>query len=312
MTEQDFVRRRRPDWTRLGQLLTAPPDPDFPRLYRRVCQDLSQAQAAGYSLPLVGELNQLVWEGHARLYRQPAFDGRALVRILTSDFPRAVRAKGWLLLTASLLFFGLGLLVYFYGLSYPDSLRTLLSAEMRDNLADMYNPQAEHFLQPRDTKGSADMFGFYIYNNISIGFQTFAGGAVAGLGSMVIMVFNAWQLGAAAAWIVHLGYQETFFPFVAGHGAFELTAIVLFGIAGLRLGWSFIAPGRLRRGDAFRLAGQEVLPLVAGSFVFLVIAAVLEAFWSSQHLPAEIKYGVAAGLWLFVLAFLSLGGRRGR
>ena len=35
------------------------------------------------------------------------------------------------------------------------------------------------------------MFGFYIKNNMGVGFQTFAGGLFAGLGSLVFLTFNS-------------------------------------------------------------------------------------------------------------------------
>nr|WP_330178548.1 hypothetical protein [Candidatus Vondammii sp. HM_W22] len=35
--------------------------------------------------------------------------------------------------------------------------------------------------------------------------------------------------------MTRIGYQDTFWPFISGHGAFELTAIVTCGAAGLIL-----------------------------------------------------------------------------
>jgi hypothetical protein len=41
----------------------------------------------------------------------------------------------------------------------------------------------------------------------------------------------------------------------------------------------------------------------------LLIAAVIEAFWSSSAAAVEIKYGVAGLLWLLVLYYLGFAGR---
>jgi hypothetical protein len=42
----------------------------------------------------------------------------------------------------------------------------------------------------------------------------------------------------------------------------------------------------------------------------LLIAAAIEAFWSSASwLPHTVKYGVAAACWIAVLGYLSLQGR---
>jgi hypothetical protein len=51
--------------------------------------------------------------------------------------------------------------------------------------------------------------------------------------------------------------------------------------------------------------------LVIGAATMLLLAAFVEAFWSSSSvIPAALKYLVSALLWLLVIAFLSQAGRR--
>ena len=154
------------------------------------------------------------------------------------------------------------------------------------------------------------MFGFYIYNNISIGFQTFAGGLLFGLGSLFYLLFNGLFLGAVASHLTSMGFTETFWPFVAGHSSFELTAIVIFGGVGLMLGYGAIAPGRKGRWHAIRDRAIDGLPLIYGGSLMLVAAAFVEAFWSSTTWPPIIaKYSVGAFLWLFLGLYFGLMGR---
>ncbi len=97
---------------------------------------------------------------------------------------------------------------------------------------------------------------------------------------------------------------------MVGHGSFELTAIVFSGAAGLRLGYSILNPGQLSRLDALREAGRDVVPMLYGIVLMLIIAAFLEAFWSSStSLSIEVKYTVGAVLWALVLLY-SFSGRR--
>ena len=50
--------------------------------------------------------------------------------------------------------------------------------------------------------------------------------------------------------------------------------------------------------------------LCGGIFAMLVLAAFIEAFWSSiGWIPALVKYGVGATMWSLVLLWLGLGGR---
>ena len=154
------------------------------------------------------------------------------------------------------------------------------------------------------------MFGFYIFNNIGIGLRTFASGLLAGIGPVLAVAFNGALVGGVAAHLQGTGHGGPFWRFVVGHAAFELTAIVIAGGAGLRLSLGLLAPGRMRRVDALVDSGRRGARLCLGVFAMLVAAAFIEAFWSSiGWIPAAVKFGVAGALWLLVLAWLALGGR---
>jgi uncharacterized membrane protein SpoIIM required for sporulation len=155
------------------------------------------------------------------------------------------------------------------------------------------------------------MFGYYIYNNIGLGFRTFAGGVLLGIGSAFMLVLNGVFIGAASGYLTARGFIETFYTFIAGHGAFELTGIVLAGVAGLKLGWAVVAPGRSSRVESLRQAAAGGVRLILGVAALLVLAAFIEAFWSSNRtIPADIKYAAGAIGWLLVSLYLTRAGRR--
>jgi uncharacterized membrane protein SpoIIM required for sporulation len=107
------------------------------------------------------------------------------------------------------------------------------------------------------------------------------------------------------------GLATTFYSFVVTHGAFELTAIVLSGAAGLRIGHALLAPGRLKRLQSLAAAARESAVIIYGMAAMLLMAAAIEAFWSSATwIPLPMKDGVAATCWVAVLAYLTLQGRR--
>ena len=145
---------------------------------------------------------------------------------------------------------------------------------------------------------------------VGIAFQTFAAGLLFGLGSVFFLIFNGLVIGAVSGHLTEIGYGQTFWSFVIGHGAFELTAIALAGAAGLQLGWALIAPGQLTRGESLRLAARKSVQMLCGVMIFLLIAAFIEAYWSSTTLIAPwVKYLVGAALWMLVTAYLGLAGR---
>jgi uncharacterized membrane protein SpoIIM required for sporulation len=154
------------------------------------------------------------------------------------------------------------------------------------------------------------MFGFYIRNNISVAFQCFAGGLFLGLGSIFFLAVNGAFAGALAGYLTERGLSSTFFSFIATHSAFELTAIVLSGAAGLRIGHSLLAPGRLTRRHALVLASRDAVVLVYGVIAMLLVAAGIEAFWSSANwLSPLVKYGVASLCWAAVFGYFIFQGR---
>ena len=125
------------------------------------------------------------------------------------------------------------------------------------------------------------------------------------------MLFNGSFFGAAAGHLINVGAQEPFFTFGIAHGAPELTAIVLAGGAGLRLGWAIIAPGPWSRLDALRLAARDALPPMYGVFALLLLAAFIEEVWSPRALAPTINYSVGAACWGLVYHYLCVGGPDG-
>ncbi|SFX75226.1 Uncharacterized membrane protein SpoIIM, required for sporulation [Pseudomonas sp. NFPP02] len=285
---------------------------DFPHQYRRLCQHLALAQQRGYSSYLVDPLQQLALRGHQQLYRHRSQLTANILAFLLADFPRLVREQWRFVLIAGLLFFGslagIALLVYLF----PDLVYSIISPQQVAEMQGMYNPDANRLGRAAERAASEDwmMFGYYVMHNIGIAFQTFAAGLLFGLGSVFFLIFNGLVIGAVSGHLTDIGYGQTFWSFVIGHGAFELSAITLAGAAGLQLGWSLVAPGRLARSEALRLAARKSVRMLCGVMVFLLIAAFIEAYWSSTtRIEPWFKYAVGAALWLLVAAYLTLAGR---
>ncbi|OUM09181.1 hypothetical protein BW686_00325 [Pseudomonas syringae] len=284
----------------------------FPSDYRRICHQLALAQERGYSSHLIDPLHQLAMRGHQQLYRHRSAAGARLLGFIVGGFPRLVRSEWRFVLVASGLLFGsliiMGLLVY----GFPQLVYSVVSPEQLTEMQSMYDPSASRIGQSIERESDADwmMFGYYIMNNIGIAFQTYASGLLFGLGSLFFLLFNGLMIGAVGGHLTDIGYGQTFWSFVVGHGAFELTAIALAGAAGLKLGWALLVPGNVTRSTALRVAAKISVQLIGGVVLFLLIAAFVEAYWSSMTWPGPlIKYLVGAALWALVAAYLPLAGR---
>lgn len=274
---------------------------EFAQLYRSVCQYQSMAKTRQYSSHLVGKLDDLVLRGHQILYQQKSASLSALIKFILIEFPGLVRKEYKLFWLATAFLYLPAVLVFFAVMINPDFIYTVMSSGDVQNMESMYNPANSHFGEERGSSSDFGMFGFYIMNNIGVGFRAFALGLTLGLGTIAVLVLNGLMLGAVLAHLLLVGYFLTISSFVIGHGSFELTAFVISGMAGLKLGYSILNPGNMRRSRALRMASASAVKLVFGAFIMLVIAAFIEAFWSSTAaLAYSIKYTVGGGLWLLL------------
>ena len=285
-------------------------DDDVPARYRRLCQQLAIARKRGYSPQVIERLQSLTQRGHAVLYRAPPPQWRRALEFFLAEFPSLVRAQRGCL-WAALALFALPLVASFAAVQLsPELIYTVHSPQEVAGFEQMYDPLDPDRKLGRDSGSDFAMFGFYIMNNVSIGLRTFAAGLLAGVGTIYVLLMNGLMIGGVAGHLQHVGHGDPFWRFVAGHSAPELTAIVISGAAGLRLGLDLIAPGRRRRVDALIASGQVGAKLCLGVFAMLVFAAFVEAFWSSiGWIPAWIKYSVGGTLWAITLFWLWRGGR---
>lgn len=313
MKQQDFEEKHINFWRQLDKVIgdrKEKPNRDFPALYRKACQHLAVAKSRRYTNNLIDRLNNIVAESHHILYANKSISEQRWLLFLSFDFPNAIKRNARFVTIAALLFFiPLGLMGYgsYINDEFIYSIADSASVAMYEQ---MYNPENRNIGRERDSASDIMMFGHYIQNNISIGFRTFATGLLMGLGSVFFLVFNGIQIGGIAGYLTEMGFTETFYGFIAGHAAFELTAIVFCGAAGLKVGFSLIDPGPYTRLESLKRSSRDAVLIVYGSAIMLLIAAFIEAFWSSMaEISLSIKITVGIINALLLLAYFVVCGR---
>jgi uncharacterized membrane protein SpoIIM required for sporulation len=278
--------------------------------YLNLCQQLAIAKERMYDGALVERLNNRALGLYRELYRYRAETRLNLFAFFKRDFPLAIFRHRFYILVAFLVMVLPGLVAGVWTYLNDEAIYSVLEGSQVRHMEQIYDPAADKIGREREADTDLFMFGFYIKNNISVAFRCFAGGLLLGIGTLFVLFFNGMFMGSIAGHLTRLDYVDTFYPFVIGHGSFELTAIVFSGAAGLRLGYAIINPGQSSRLDALRQAGREVVPMLYGIVLMLIIAAFLEAFWSSSSsLPIAVKYSVGALLWGLVLLYCFSGRR---
>lgn len=283
----------------------------IPKMLRERCLELSIARHRMYGENLSEYLNQQVIRGHKIVSRSSVGGLEKSLRFFTSGFPNSIRRE-WKLFVLCWAFFLIPAIGMWISIYYDlDWVRSILGSDGMASMDSMYGKGDEDLIGGMRDKAGADfmMFGHYIHNNIGIDFQIIAGGVLAGVGSLFILLMNGLGIGGAMAYVIEYGDPEKFFTFVSGHSSYELTGMVVAGMAGMRIGLGILNPGRMTRGRALLESGKRGLPLIYGAFVLTFIAAGVEGFWSSCHFAPMVKYSVGIAGWIALTLYFVFAGR---
>lgn len=317
MSLDDFVAVHRPDWQRLEDLLrrmaggrlSGLSDDDvlaFGHLYRQTTSDLAVARR-DFPYDQVAEyLNGLVARAHPFIYRGEAVDRRRLRSFYGETFPQTFRRTLPFTVVALLLTLVPGLICYWVTVFRPDAAYILLPGT-----AEQLLPIVQHHHLWFNSPGGSQSYvaSFIMTNNIKVALFAFAGGALLGLFTIYVLVFNGIMIGTLAGVVQHYGLSLGLWSFIAAHGVIELSVIFISGGCGLQLGWAVLHPGLHTRGEALVVAARAAMVLILGAVPLLIIAGTLEGFLSPSHAPALLKLGVGLFSGVLLYGYLFSAGR---
>ena len=320
-----MARERREDWTAYAELvekgrrrglgsLTEDEVRSFGQLYRGMTADLARARTYGASPGLLGTVQRWAGAGHNLLYRSRGRVAVSLGHWVAVEFPRAVRRFHRPILLATLLLYGPMLATYaavrgdpLLGrrLAGPGSVTQAENTE-KGNIDELYlGDEFEATIMP--------VFSSRVMtNNIGVTFIAFAGGLLAGLGTLYVLLLNAVSIGAVLGAYANEGVLGVILAFVFPHGFLELTAICIGAGAGFGLGSALLVPGRRTRAEALTERGRAFLSLLAGAVLMLVVAGVVEGFYSPSSLPAVAKFGFGGATAVLLAVYFGFAGRSPR
>lgn len=318
MNAEEFYQSRRSDWETLAGLLKTSErgleslSPEQVRqlgwLYRAATSDLALARRDFPRQQVAGYLNQLVARAHAVIYQSEPIAGARLREFALRGFPRACRkALPYTLASAAALMLP-ALLAAWVTAWRPEAAEWLLPGQAQVLQEELAQGRLWTDIPMEQRPYAAS---FIMQNNIQVAILAFSSGVLAGALTLWILVSNGLMLGGITGLTMHYGLGFDLWTFVIGHGVIELSVVVLAGAAGLRLGWSILSPGFLRRRDSLTLAAGEAVRLLLGCIPLLVLAGVIEGFISpAEGLAWPVKWGVGLGSGALLYSYLLLAGRR--
>lgn len=255
-------------------------------LYRQVLHDHALARARYPGTAIARRLERLVLAGTHWLQRDTGERLPSPRRFLGSTFPLAMRRLfplilgiAGLFLLAALFGFSLTLVEPALGMSFlnPAALADLEEGRLWTESIFAVTPGA----------AASTMIAT---NNLSVALTAWAGGALAGLGALYVVLLNGLMLGAVMATTARYSMASSLLEFIAAHGPLEITMILVTAAAGLGVGRALVMAGDRPRAERIRRAGRDALVVLLGCLPWIVLLGLVEGFLSPHpELPVALK-----------------------
>ena len=309
-----FIVRNSGAWRRLeeltartrrtGQRSLAPAEVDeLVALYQRTAAQLSHARTYYDDPGLTSKLTTLVAAANAAIYGSQPVSIRSLGRFFTHTFPAAVYVNRRFIAAAAALMFVPALALGTWLASSNEALDVAVPKEEQEALLQT------RFEDYYSSAPAAEFSTRVLINNIEVSFLAFSLGVFLCLGTAVVLFQNGLNIGIAGGLFFHAHQLGKFFGLILPHGLLELTAITIAGAAGLRLGWTVIAPGDRPRGEALADEGRRAVVIVLGLMLCFIVAGLIEGFVTPSDLPVSLRVGIGV---LVEVAFIFWIVTRGR
>jgi uncharacterized membrane protein SpoIIM required for sporulation len=289
--------------------LSPPELEELIQLYQQASSDLAYSSVTyPDDTALVTHLTVLVGEAHGSLYAERGTDaGGAARRFVTRTFPLAMWHIRRFIAVAALCMlvpwaiFNVWLAVSpeAFDVSMPEAAR---EAYLQQDFEAYYS------------SGPAEDFATQVFtNNVRVALLAFAAGVLVCVVTVLILAYNGANGGVAGGLFTHIGEWEKFWGLILPHGLLELSAVVVAGAAGLRIGWTVIDPDDRPRLSAVSEEARTAGAVLIGLVPAFAIAGFIEAFVTGRPWSTTLRVGIGvlafAAYWSYVFVFATVARR---
>ena len=226
-----------------------------------------------------------------------------LPRFFVLQLPAALYRLRWLTLAVAVASLVVAGLFAWWALGNPQVMANFGSDAQLKQIVD------HEFIDYYSNNPAASFAGQVWTNNAWIAAQCIAFGIV-GFYVPAVLLQNAQNIGISAAVLFAYGRGDVFFLYILPHGLLELTSIFVAAAAGLRIFWSWIAPGPRTRGQALAEDGRALFTVAVGLILSLFVSGLIEGFVTPSDLPWPVKIGIGVLALVAFLVYMLVVGRR--
>lgn len=284
MKETSFIEQNKVKWKRFQDLAaTKQGDPEeLADLYSDITDDLSYAQTFYNRRTVRVYLNQIAQGIHNLVHKERSESLKKFFTVWKVSLPLEIYRSRKHLLFAFIVFMFWAVLGAVTTHFNPDFPRLI----MGDGYVDMTirNIAKGDPLGVYHSESQIQMFIDITLNNIQVAFRAFILGFFFTVGTHFAMFGNGIMLGSFQYFFYLKGVLVTSFLGIWIHGAFEISAIVIAGGAGITLGNGWLFPGSYTRLQSLQLSAKRGLKIMMSLVPFLIAAGFLESFVTHNYL----------------------------
>lgn len=292
MAEEQFINKHSKLWSQLEELaahidrkgfkaLSSEDVKRFLHLFRQCSHHLAYARTHYPKSSVVAYLNSLTAKCHSHVYAVKKVPVRELFSYLLYGYPKLLKESRRFIL-GSFGFFAAGFVL------------SLVMVLLDVGNASLFLPQQMVDGIRSGESGGGDwnhplMSSFIMVNNISVSLRAFVFGITLGIGTIYVLLANGAMLGSLTGLIYLYSDPLNYWSLILPHGIIELTAVFISGAAGLVIAKSILLPGEYLRKHSLVHGAKKAVALIGGVIFMLVIAGIIEGFFTPLKIAAQWK-----------------------
>ena len=303
-----FVGAHAHRWRRLDELsrrrrLSGAEADELVDGYQETATHLSTVRASAPDASLVAFLSSTLARARTRTTGTRSTSWRDLGIFLVATFPAALyRTRRWWIATL-LVSLAVAAVMTLWLLDHPGVQSSLVPAEQAQRLVEV---EFESYY----SEYAATSFAAQVWtNNAWVAALCIAFGVLA-VPVVYVLFLNLANLAVVAALMIAHDRAGLFFGLILPHGLLELTAVFVAAGVGLRVFWSWVAPGDTTRGRSLAREGRSAAGVALGLALVLLLTGVIEAFVTPSGLPTWARIGIGLVAEAVFFGYVFVLGRR--
>ena len=293
MKEADFINKYSSQWEDLKNLslkiegkgikkLSSTEIQKFLYLFRQCSRHLAYARTYFPESKIVGYLNSQIGYSHNMAYAVKKFDTGGIAQYIFKGFPKLLKENRRFILLSFGIFLAGVLFSLIFTMINAGNANYFLPEDLIKNIKTATSGSSKEWNYPL-------MSSQIMVNNISIALRAFVLGITFGIGTVYILFYNGLVLGSLTALVYKYGNPLIYWSLILPHGIIELSAIFISGAAGLIIGYKMLIPKAYSRKHSLIAGAKQAVSLIFGIVLMLVVAAIIEGFFTPLSISPIIK-----------------------